>query len=953
MRHKRTQILRTVFVLAAVFLAAASRLWAYSFMPLVTNYTSHEPMCATQAWAATQDSSGTLFFATSDGVLAFDGLRWEVVPVDGSMVVRSVRAVGDRVYVGAFEQFGYIERDEYGAFIFHSLKDMTRNYAFKDDEFWTIVPHDDRVYFQSFRSIFDFDGQSIGTYQEDSHRPLYLFRSHGRLFVQEMGSGLAGFDGEDFLPAIGRDVCGSDVVAMLDQPDGITVLCTESNGLFLFDHKRRKVEPVATEIDRELCTSIVNRACMMSDGTIAIGTIRNGVFAIDSKGKLRWHYNLDNGLGNNCILGLTEDSSGNLWVMMDHGISLIHSGLPYSFLMPHSGEPYIGMTYDIFRSDDRLYIGTNQGLYFYSDKDMIIRDNGIEQSQIWHIDAFDGQLFVGGGNLSMNLCRGSDPVFLRQSSTDIKKGTIHGHEVLVESSYYALRIYRRSQDGLWTFSHEIEGFGAPIRQIEIDSDGSLWCGHIARGVLRLELAPDLRTVRKIEKIIKASPRSVRPASFVMKLRGRIAVSDGDSLYTYDSRTASMSVMADFHADLPSMQNIVGITALDDNRFWVSTRNSYVLVSYRKGHYSRLLSIPLDFTPIQSNGVNNKVHIDRDQNCYFAINNGVGRISQFDIPSATAGGHISIASVESLGPDGDRRRLRLRPSDDGPEEVSGNITVNLRYPAYNLGTPRFIYRLEGPQKRVTVTDRPSMSYSGLGHGRYTLKASMLDDDNKEVETEEFQFVVPTPAHLTWWAMAGYAMGLLCLIVLISKLYSRRQVNIQRRQNEIERTAQNVKILEQERIISEQQKRLLENELSEKSKELASMALEVGYKHQVIENLRESISAQRRKGMMVSGEMDTLIKAINSDIGNNEFWEIFHNNFDLIHENFFRNLRKQFPSLTPIDMKFCALLRLNMSTKDIAQFTHLTVRGVETARYRLRRRLGLDSKDSIVQFLIDFK
>ncbi len=63
--------------------------------------------------------------------------------------------------------------------------------------------------------------------------------------------------------------------------------------------------------------------------------------------------------------------------------------------------------------------------------------------------------------------------------------------------------------------------------------------------------------------------------------------------------------------------------------------------------------------------------------------------------------------------------------------------------------------------------------------------------------------------------------------------------------------------------------------------------------------------------------------------------------------------RYPSLTPVDLRFCALLRLNLSTKDIAKFTSLTVRGVETARYRLRKKLDIKDKESLVQFLIDFK
>ena len=75
--------------------------------------------------------------------------------------------------------------------------------------------------------------------------------------------------------------------------------------------------------------------------------------------------------------------------------------------------------------------------------------------------------------------------------------------------------------------------------------------------------------------------------------------------------------------------------------------------------------------------------------------------------------------------------------------------------------------------------------------------------------------------------------------------------------------------------------------------------------------------------------------------------------LIHEKFFRNLRERYPSLTATDLRFCALLRLNLSTKDIAQMTNLTIRGVEAARYRLRKKLDIPDGTGLVDFLIDLK
>ncbi len=162
-----------------------------------------------------------------------------------------------------------------------------------------------------------------------------------------------------------------------------------------------------------------------------------------------------------------------------------------------------------------------------------------------------------------------------------------------------------------------------------------------------------------------------------------------------------------------------------------------------------------------------------------------------------------------------------------------------------------------------------------------------------------------------------------------------------------------MLEQQRIIAEQKTRLLESEPTSKSKELASMALNVTSKQQVIDSLRQSLNDRRHSYGSDTRLASEMLRKIESENTNSrEFWSVFERNFDLIHEHFFRNLRARYPALTPGDLKFCALLRLNLSTKEIAGFTNLTIRGVETARYRLRRKLALPEGTSLVQFLISF-
>ena len=69
-------------------------------------------------------------------------------------------------------------------------------------------------------------------------------------------------------------------------------------------------------------------------------------------------------------------------------------------------------------------------------------------------------------------------------------------------------------------------------------------------------------------------------------------------------------------------------------------------------------------------------------------------------------------------------------------------------------------------------------------------------------------------------------------------------------------------------------------------------------------------------------------------------------------FFTNLKERYPDLTPGDLRLCALLRLNMPTKDMARMQNLSVRGVEAARYRLRKKLNLPEGQSLVDFMIQF-
>jgi len=78
--------------------------------------------------------------------------------------------------------------------------------------------------------------------------------------------------------------------------------------------------------------------------------------------------------------------------------------------------------------------------------------------------------------------------------------------------------------------------------------------------------------------------------------------------------------------------------------------------------------------------------------------------------------------------------------------------------------------------------------------------------------------------------------------------------------------------------------------------------------------------------------------------------FNMHFNNVNEDFFNTLKDLFPDITPNELKLCAYLKLNLSTKEIAQLMNITIKAVEVARYRLRKKLNIRPDINLYDFLM---
>lgn len=362
----------------------------------------------------------------------------------------------------------------------------------------------------------------------------------------------------------------------------------------------------------------------------------------------------------------------------------------------------------------------------------------------------------------------------------------------------------------------------------------------------------------------------------------------------------------------------------------------------------------DFFGLQNNENQDKAVV-YGNTVYFNMSNGVARYQMGGDTGHWRVPNLVVASATSTTPDNELTiLLPITASDATSVKAQGNIKICFSFPNFNHKRIRFRYTLDdGEVVSDTSSYQPEVEYKNLRYGNYTVEARAIDVNGTTIGRCVYRFRIPVPFFLTVWAFMLYATTLGAVLYMLSKWRADRKVKKERKKFEMEKAKQDIKMLEQEKLISQQRQQLLEAELTSQGKQLANLSLNVYTKEKVIEGLKESIKAHKMKSTSNVHDMDALLRQIESVSDNIEFLSIYQKNFDLIHEHFFRNLRERYPSLTPNDLKLCALLRLNMSTKDIANFTNMSVRGVETARYRLRRKLKLVGRQSIVEFLIDFK
>lgn len=143
--------------------------------------------------------------------------------------------------------------------------------------------------------------------------------------------------------------------------------------------------------------------------------------------------------------------------------------------------------------------------------------------------------------------------------------------------------------------------------------------------------------------------------------------------------------------------------------------------------------------------------------------------------------------------------------------------------------------------------------------------------------------------------------------------------------------------------------LEADVIRKSEELANSTMTLIKRNELLSQLKDQILVESDKKESTTG-LQRIIRTIDQNISTSHDWRVFETNFSQVHESFLKKLTSQFPDLSHGDLKLAAYLRMNLSTKEIAQLLNITTRSVELKRYRLRKKLGIETEENLNDFMM---
>lgn len=911
-------------------------------LPPILKYSAGTYNAGNQNWMISQDKDHYMYFANNAGLLEYNGSAWTLYPSVNETIIRSVKVIENRIYTGCYMDFGYWQRIDNGTLEYHSLSAPVKNKILDDEQFWNIAQYDHWVIFQSLNQIFIYDTKKNSfNIIKPKTGVNKVFTVNNTILYQTFGTGLYEIEnGKSKLVSNDEQLVKSKIINIYANNQGL-LMQTQFNGLL--ELKGGTVTKWNTEADTDLKSSSIYSSQMLSDGSLALGTVSNGIFILDAWGKIKYHLTQNKGLSNNTTLSLFEDADKNLWIGLDNGINCINLQSAVRSFVDDTG--FLGTVYTSILHKNLLYIGTNQGLFYktYNSKEDFKFIPGTK-GQVWSLYDYAGTLFCGHDSGTYVITGNTAQQIFNGSGTWKFEKHPFNSNLLMQGNYYGVSILERV-NGVWKFRNKIKGFDYSSRFFAISGNNDIYISHEYKGVFRIETDDSYSIVKKF--VAYKNPIKGKNVSLA-KFNGNIYYASKDGFFRLNAKTKRFDKDAKLSAMLLKQEYMSGKLMPDPSgKLWFFTRNSIDYLSSSKlstdlkqntiAIPSSLTNSMLGFENITQ--ITPSIYLVGTTDGYYTIN-----ISDLNFKS----NNITITNISA-------NKLNRKPkfiNISGSGELKyaeNNLTFSFTIPEYNkYANVEYQYVLEGMQDEWSEwSTKPVINFKNLPAGDYVFKVRARTGSSPSLNTAEYFFTILKPWYATNMAIIIY----LILAVIAAYLINRAYKNYYHQQKE-KLIEENNRLLEIKELENEQQLMKIKNEQLEqdfesKNRELAASTMNLIKKNELLSMIKDDL---KKSGDGNERSIKSVITTINKNINEDDTWDMFKEAFNNADKDFLKKVKAAHPALTPNDLRLCAYLRLNLSSKEIAPLLNISIRSVEIKRYRLRKKMDLQHELGLVEYIL---
>ena len=932
----------------------------------VINYNNPAINAGTQTWMIDIGSNGLAYFANNDGVLEFDGLTWRTYPLPANSVVRSVKASSDgRIYCGGYNEFGYFKSDSAGQLNFYPLHFLLPE-EFRDyGEVWKIFETEEGIIFQSYTQLMIYGGDSISIIRAPDMFH-FSFLVNGELFINDQTLGLFRLKAGNIQKVEGTGILDGKLIwAMLPKGDDI-LIATSDDGIFVYDGNKLiewKNKSAALLMQKQVYFGI-----SIDESHYAFGTIQDGLIICDTAGNMIQHINIQKGLQNNTILSMHIDQYSNLWLGLDNGIDyvVINSPLTYFSTYNNLSSGYSAVIHNGF-----LYFGTNRGVFYYNWKSLSSGGGDHKftlvpgtQGQVWSLQVIDGTLFCGH-NSGIFIIEGSRAEQLSGTQGGWTFIQPEGRNDIVICGTYTYLVLFEKKNNKWSKGTQIGGFSESSRYIANAGPQSIWISHGYKGVFHVSFNETFEYVTDVEFYNSNHGFPSDKDIIVFEIMDKPVFTTGKGFYKFDQNTNSF-VPDDIIHSRVSRTDMNILKEDDQGDIWYfASEQAGIYRLMEDGNYS---SVDIPFRELEGKFIKwfQFVYPYDEKNVFFGTKDGFAHYSpgyfsayQLEFSSYIRGVRI-LSGIDSMIFKGSGASDQLNISlpykfNHLQFEFSGNDYSNPQ-------GMRFLVKLDGfDHDWIEWQYHAARQFTNLKHGEYVFRLKAVNIFGVESKESIFRFSIRPPLYLSNYAYFAYfILGVIIIGFLIKYVkYRIRSSKKAIEEEQKKRFAEKENKLQIESLTAEKELiRLrndkLRNEKIQKDKELANTTMQIIQKSKSFVAIKHDLRRLSRDlgNNPASGKVNMIIKKIDRSIDTDKQWEVFESHFESVHDEFLTRLKANYPDLSPRELKLCAYLRLNISSKEIANLMNISVRGVEISRYRVRKKLGLDHDTNLTDFVLSF-